>query len=233
MIVKLISHTPYPDRCCAAAAFTSWKKMSPKELFDGLSDQDANDFLRMVIDYGHLSVTEHASFTFSIEGISRACSHELVRHRLASYTQQSQRYVKFSASDLKYVTPKTVEESEFKSEYHQMMIKISEFYTKLCGKVPVEDARYILPNAVATNLVVTMNARELNHFFNLRLCNRAQWEIRCLAAKMLEEVKKVAPVLFESAGPNCDRLGFCTEGHLSCGRRPTKDKLLKNGKNDK
>jgi len=227
MIVKLLTYTPNPDRTCAAAAFTSWKKLTPKEVFDSLTDEEAFKFLRKVISYGHLSVTEHANFTFSIGEISRACSHELVRHRLASYTQQSQRYVKFTMEELKYVTPKTVEESGFKKEYDQLMLKIAELYQKLLSKIPAEDARYILPNAACTNIIVTMNARELNHFFNLRLCNRAQWEIRELAGKMLEEVKKVAPILFEKAGPNCDLLGYCPEGDLSCGRRPVKNKALK------
>lgn len=228
MIVKLLNYTPNPDRTCAAAAFTSWKKLSTKEIFDNLTDEEAFKFLRKVISYGHLSVTEHAYFTFSIEGISRACSHELVRHRLASYTQQSQRYVKFKVDELKYVKPKTISESEFSDEYDQLMLKIAEFYQRMLERIPAEDARYILPNAACTNIVVTMNARELNHFFNLRLCNRAQWEIRELASKMLDEVRKVAPVLFENAGPNCDRLGYCPEGELSCGRRPVKAKALKN-----
>ncbi|MEM2109124.1 MAG: FAD-dependent thymidylate synthase [Candidatus Odinarchaeota archaeon] len=227
MIVKLLNYTPNPDRTCAAAAFTSWKKLSPKEIFESLTDEEAFKFLRKVIGYGHLSVTEHANFTFSIEGISRACSHELVRHRLASYTQQSQRYVKFSLSELKYVKPDTIKESMFNEEYDRLMLQIAEFYQKMLATVPVEDARYVLPNAACTNIVVTMNARELNHFFNLRLCNRAQWEIRELATKMLEEVRKVAPILFENAGPNCDRLGYCPEGELSCGRRPVKTKALK------
>ncbi len=228
MIVKLLNYTPNPDRTCAAAAFTSWKKLSPKEIFENLTDEEAFKFLRKVISYGHLSVTEHAYFTFSIEGISRACSHELVRHRLASYTQQSQRYVKFNAGELKYVKPKTIEGSEFNREYDELMLKIAEFYERMLAKIPAEDARYILPNAVSTNIVVTMNARELNHFFNLRLCNRAQWEIREVARRMLEEVRKVAPILFENAGPSCDRLGYCPEGELSCGRRPVKSKALRN-----
>lgn len=226
MEVTLISYTKNPDKVCAAAAFTSWKKLSTKKLSEELTDEEAFNFLRKVIGFGHLSVTEHANFTFSVRGISRACSHQLVRHRLASYTQQSQRYVKFKKEELEYVTPKTIQKSKFNGEYEKMMKKISEFYEKLLKEVPAEDARYILPNAAKTNLTVTMNARELLHFFGLRLCERAQWEIRELAGRMLIEVKKVAPVLFEKAGPRCEKLGYCPEGELTCGRYPPKSDIV-------
>jgi thymidylate synthase (FAD) len=222
MDVKLIAYTPNPDKVCACAAFTSWKKLSTKELFEELSDDEAFDFLRKVMGFGHVSVTEHANFTFSLKGISRACSHQLVRHRIASYTQQSQRYVKFKKAEVKYVIPKSIEKSKFKEEFHGMMGKIAEFYERLSKEVPAEDARYILPNAVETNVVVTMNARELNHFFGLRLCERSQWEIRELAQRMLNEVRRVATILFERAGPQCEMLGYCPEGDLSCGKMPTK-----------
>ncbi|HEX54784.1 MAG: FAD-dependent thymidylate synthase [Candidatus Altiarchaeales archaeon] len=229
MEVKLISYTKNPDRVCASAAFTSWKKLSTKELFEELTDREVDDFLRKVIGFGHLSVTEHASFTFSVSGISRACSHQLVRHRIASYTQQSQRYVKFKKNELEFITPRTIERNKsLYEEYKSIMEKISEFYEKLLKEnIPAEDARYVIPNAATTNLTVTMNARELLHFFGLRLCERAQWEIRELAKMMLDEVKKVAPILFESAGPRCEKLGYCPEGELSCGRYPPKEKIIK------
>lgn len=226
MEVKLIAYTPNPDRVCAAAAFTSWKKKSTKNLFEELSPKEADDFLRKVIGFGHTSVTEHASFTFSVQGVSRACTHQLVRHRIASYTQQSQRYVKFTPEEIKYVTPKEIEKKpELKRKYDKMIVEIAKFYKEMLDSgVNPEDARYILPNAAETNIVVTMNARELLHFFGLRLCNRAQWEIRELAEKMLSEVKKVAPVLFERAGARCEEYGYCPEGELSCGKYPPKKK---------
>lgn len=226
MDVKLIAYTQNPDRVCASAAFTSWKKHSTKELFEELSDKEAFDFLRMVMGFGHVSVTEHANFTFSLKGISRACSHQLVRHRIASYTQQSQRYVKFGRDELKYVIPNSIKKSKFSKEFHEMLNRVSEFYEKMLKEIPAEDARYILPNAIETNLTVTMNARELNHFFGLRLCERSQWEIRELAQRMLNEAKKVAPVLFEKSGPRCEELGYCPEGKLGCGKMPTKEEVI-------
>lgn len=227
MNVTLLSYTKNPDRVCASAAFTSWKKLSTKELFDELTDKEANDFLRKVISFGHLSVTEHASFTFSVSGISRACSHQLVRHRMASYTQQSQRYVKFKKDEIEYVTPKTIEKSKFHKEYKDMMLKIADLYENLLSaNIPTEDARYIIPNAAKTNMTITMNARELLHFFSLRLCERSQWEIKEMAERMLKEVKKTAPVLFENAGIQCELLGYCPEGELCCGKFPTREEAL-------
>ncbi len=224
MEVKLISYTKGPDKVCAAAAFTSWKKLSTKKLFEDLTDEEAFNFLKKVIGFGHLSVTEHANFTFSISGISRACSHQLVRHRMASYTQQSQRYVKFKKGEVEYVTPPKIKNSQFNQGYRELMGKIAELYERMLEEIPAEDARYILPNAAYTNLTVTMNARSLLNFFGLRLCDRAQWEIRELAEKMLAEVKKVAPVLFEKAAARCEDLGYCPEGELTCGRYPPKGK---------
>ncbi len=226
MRVKLIAHTFQPDRVCAAAAYTSWKKKSAERLMNDLDDRKASEFLEKVMGFGHLSVTEHASFTFSISGISRACSHQLVRHRIASYTQQSQRYVRFKKKDLHYVTPPSIRRAGLEEKYASLMNQIAEAYEELSRYVPAEDARYVLPNAAYTNIVVTMNARELNHFFGLRLCERAQWEIRELAKKMLEEVRKVAPTLFSKAGPICEQLGYCPEGELTCGRMPTKEEAL-------
>jgi thymidylate synthase (FAD) len=226
MEVKLIAHTPNPDRVCSAAAFTSWKKKDTKQLFEDLSDKEAFDFLRKVIGFGHTSVTEHAVFTFSIKGISRSCSHQLVRHRIASYTQQSQRYVKFSPKEIEHVIPESISKNpKMKRKYEEMIREIASFYEEMLKEgVHQEDARYILPNAAATNLIVTMNARSLYNFFGLRLCARAQWEIRELAERMLKEVKKVAPVLFENTGARCESLEYCPEGELSCGRYPPKKK---------
>jgi thymidylate synthase (FAD) len=175
----------------------------------------AKQLIKRVTGYGHASVIEHASFTFSIEDVSRVMTHQLVRHRIASYTQQSQRYVKYDTLE-KYVTPQSIGgNSEAKKAFDETLEKISETYQKLLNMgISKEDARFILPNAAKTNIIVTMNARELRHFFNLRCCARAQWEIREVAVEMLRQAKKAAPVLFEDCGPTCVELGWCTEGKM-------------------
>lgn len=230
MEVELLAYTPNPDRVCASAAFTSWKKLSTKELFEELSDKEAMDFLREVLGFGHLSVTEHANFTFSVKGISRACSHQIVRHRIASYTQQSQRYVKFERDEIEYVTPKSIQDKkEAKKIFDDTNSKIADAYEKLVEMgIPPEDARYVLPNAAKTNLVITMNARELLHFFRYRCCLRAQWEIKDVADEMLKKAKKAAPVMFGNAGPNCVWLGYCPEGKLTCGKMKEVKEFYKN-----
>lgn len=171
--------------------------------------------IRQVTGYGHSSVIEHASFTFSVEDVSRAMTHQLVRHRVASYTQQSQRYVTYDTIE-KYVTPPNIaSNAEAKKVFDETLEKISETYQKLLKMgIPKEDARFILPNAAKTNIMVTMNARELRHFFNLRCCARAQWEIREVATEMLKQAKKAAPALFENCGPSCVELGCCPEGRM-------------------
>jgi len=147
--------------------------------------------------------------------VSRAMTHQLVRHRIASYTQQSQRYVTYNTLE-KYVTPASIaDKAEAKELFEETLERISKTYNNLLKLgIPKEDARFILPNACKTNIIVTMNARELRHFFNLRCCVRAQWEIREAATEMLRQVKKVAPVLFENAGPSCIELGYCPEGKM-------------------
>ena len=165
---------------------------------------------------GHASVLEHVTLTYGVEGISRAASHQLVRHRIASYSQQSQRYV---ASKFGYVTPPTVAASPgLLVEYERHMAACSRLYAKLMkAGVPPEDARFALPNATETKILITMNARELHHFFSLRTCRRAQWEIREMAKRMLSAARERAPLLFETAGPGCVR-GRCPEGKMSCGK---------------
>lgn len=219
MEVELLAHTPDPDMVCAAAAFTSWKKKTTAELFGDLSKKEALDFLKKVMGFGHMSVTEHATFTFSISGVSRALTHQLVRHRIASYTQQSQRYVKFEPGEVDYVTPPEVEKSEEANAiFTESMATAASAYQKLLGKgVPPEDARFVLPNAATSNIVVTMNARELMHFIRLRTCERTQWELREVATEMLRKLKKVAPTLFHDGGPGCV-VGPCPEGELTCGK---------------
>jgi thymidylate synthase (FAD) len=159
---------------------------------------------------------EHVSFTFGIEGISRALTHQLVRHRLASYSQQSQRYVK--TEDFKYIVPYSIKNDKIAlAKFEKIMQSLQEGYDELLKTVPKEDARYVLPNAVETKIIVTMNARELVYFFKLRGCKRAQWEIRNLAIEMLKLVKKVAPIMFKNSGPSCLK-GPCTEGEMYCGK---------------
>jgi thymidylate synthase (FAD) len=214
--VTLINHTKNPDRICAAAAQSCYSEKGATELFETTSDERAGKMIEKVVGMGHLSVVEHAHFTFSVEGVSRSLTHQLVRHRIASYSQQSQRYVSMDKAE--YVVPPSLsKDPEARKLYAKSMDDAWMAYRELAKKVPKEDARYVLPNACHTNITVTMNARELWHFFRLRCCKRAQWEIRLMAWKMLEEAKKVAPVLFTDAGPGCFR-GTCPEGEYSCGK---------------
>jgi len=214
--VVLLNYTKQPDKICAAAAQSCYSEKSASELFDTTTDEKAKKMIKKVVDMGHLSVVEHAYFTFSIEGVSRSLTHQLVRHRIASYSQQSQRYVGMDKSE--YVLPPSIAKNpESKKLYKKVMDDAWKAYRELAKNVPKEDARYVLPNACDTNITVTMNARELWHFFSLRCCRRAQWEIRMMAWRMLAEAKKAAPILFENAGPGCFR-GPCPEGEYACGR---------------
>lgn len=170
-----------------------------------------------VLALGHESVLEHASFSFGIEGVSRVLSHQLVRHRLASFSQQSQRYVSFDKGFSYQVPPSIVKDESLRREYDGIMEQLAEFYRHVRDRgIPAEDARFVLPNAADTRLVMTMNARELRHFFRLRCCRRAQWEIRAMATEILRQVRKLALPLFQDAGPAC-LSGPCPEGVMSCG----------------
>ena len=215
MKVKLLRYTDDAELLCGAAALTSTKSGSPSEILEKMNVETAEKIIKRVTGYGHVSVIEHASFTFSIEGVSRAMTHQLVRHRIASFTQQSQRYVTYDTLE-KYVTPPSIaNNAEAQKIFDETLEKISETYQKLLKLgIKKEDARFILPNAAKTNIIVTMNARELRHFFNLRCCARAQWEIREIATEMLKQAKKAAPALFENAGPSCVELGYCIEGKM-------------------
>ena len=215
MKVKLLRHTADAEILCGTAASTTTKSGSPSEMLKKIDREAAKRLIKRVTGYGHASVIEHASFTFSIEEVSRAMTHQLVRHRIASYTQQSQRYITYDTLE-KYVSPQSIaDSSEAKRIFDETLEKISETYQKLLKmNIPKEDARFILPNASKTNIIVTMNARELRHFFNLRCCARAQWEIREVAVEMLRQAKKAAPALFEDCGPTCVELGWCTEGKM-------------------
>jgi len=224
--VKLLAYTPNPDKLCALAAYMTFTGKQADELMDYLTPEKIASIIATVIEAGHHSVIEHANFTFFISGISRVCSHQLVRHRLASFSQLSQRYVKVEDPDY-FVYPKRIEKSEEAKKIFDDTIKnINASYKRLIEiGIPTEDARFVLPNATKTDIVVTMNARELHHFFGLRCCNRAQWEIRELANKMLEQVKEVAPIIFKNAGARCEQLGYCPEGKHSCGKYPTLSEL--------
>ncbi|WP_400234387.1 FAD-dependent thymidylate synthase [Methanomethylophilus alvi] len=217
MIVRLLAHTPDADRICAAAAHSCYSEDSAADLLETV---DPAKMLRHVIGMGHHSVIEHAVFTFSVEGVSRALTHQLVRHRIASFSQQSQRYVRLSEPT--YVVPETVKrDPEAMKVYEETMDGIWDSYSKLIGiGIPAEDARYVLPNGCTTNITITMNARELLHFFSMRCCNRAQWEIREMADEMLRLCKEVSPVIFSDAGPACIR-GPCPEGKKTCGHPRT------------
>jgi len=218
MKVTILSHTPEPEKIVASAARLCYSSKCGAEIMDNFSDEDVEKFLMRLRSLGHLSPFEHASFTFAIDGVSRVLSHQLVRHRIgASYSQKSQRYVK--EGQFEYAVPDTIANNHIqKTVFEQTMVYLQTRYNELVAAgIPPEDARYLLPNACTTNLVVTMNARSLLHFFEQRCCMRAQKEIRQLADLMLAEVKKRAPLLFLNAGAPCKSIGICFEGDMSCG----------------
>lgn len=217
MEIWLIKHTPDPDQTVAVSARLCYSDSAVKDIYKNMNEEEVKSLIKKLKDVGHTSPMEHINFTFGIEGISRALSHQLVRHRIASYSQKSQRYV--SEIGFEYITPPTINENEeAKKLYEQTMKTLQESYNKLSEKVPKEDARYILPNSCETKLVASFNARSLMNFFQLRCCSRAQWEIRELAWRMLEKVKEVSPYVFEDVGAECDMTKRCTEGKKSCGR---------------
>lgn len=218
MRIKCICHTPDPERVVAMSARLCYSAIGAEQLAENMSDDQVAALVKKIIDLGHTSTLEHVSFTFAVEGVSRVLTHQLVRHRIASYSQQSQRYV--SEHDFEYILPPSVEANPAAREkFTALMDSIRRTYDELVALgVHKEDARYCLANATETKIVVTMNARSLLHFFELRCCTRAQWEIRRLADLMLSEVRGVAPLLFEKAGPTCVTSGYCSEGAMSCGR---------------
>jgi thymidylate synthase (FAD) len=240
--VKLLSHTPDAEKLIATAAKLCYSSSDIESLRDGLTDEKVESFIDMIVSIGHESVVEHVSFTFGIEGISRACSHQLVRHRIASYSQKSQRYV--NENGFEFITPPAIAElPEARTEYDRIIDAITGSYEKLAAlltekhtvqfisqgmdektarskasKLANEDARFVLPNACETKIVVTMNVRSLFNFFRHRCCNRAQWEIRAVANEMLRQCIEVAPHIFAHAGPSCVAEGKCPEGKMTCGK---------------
>ncbi|KNZ42345.1 FAD-dependent thymidylate synthase [Acetobacterium bakii] len=239
--VTLIQHTPEPEKLVAAAAKLCYSKAGAGEIMDDLTDENVERFLSRLMDMGHASPIEHASFTFAIEGVSRALTHQLVRHRMASFSQKSQRYV--NEGQFNYIIPPEIKALPGgEATFIEGMENAQKTYDLLAGmliekhkkalmaegiaekqafmaaeKLGIEDARFMLPNACETKIVVSMNARELLHFFNQRCCNRAQWEIQELATEMLRACKKVAPILFKNGGPRCVE-GPCPEGTMTCGQ---------------
>ena len=241
MNVQLLAHTPNPEQVIAAAAKLCYAKSDIQGLFDKLTPENTESFLDHLASLGRESPIEHVSFTFGIEGVSRAFLAQITRHRLGSYSVQSQRYVEKSGFD--YVLPPEIEAiPEALELFEKEMVHDAEVYSALrdilvkkhtadnlalgmsekdaafaAGKKANEDARFVLPNACDTRMIVTMNARSLYNFFRQRTCNRAQWEIRAVAVEMLRLVKEVAPVLFKNAGPACVK-GACSEGSYTCGK---------------
>ena len=241
--VKLIKHTPNPEQIVAMSAKLCYSSSSLEETIDE-GERDSGKCIILIeklLKIGHLTPFEHVSFTFAIEGVSRSMLAQITRHRIASFSVQSQRYVGETSFQNKnecfdYIIPPAIEKlgTEAVDEFCEQMKTIQKWYDKWVEKLggsrsAYEDARFVLPNAAATKLFMTMNARELMHFFNLRCCNRAQWEIRSVADRILFLVKKAAPNLFKTAGPRCLR-GSCPEGEFSCGRmKEIQDKYLQTG----
>ena len=241
MKVSLIAYTPNPEKTVAAAAKMCYATADVDTVMEGLTDEKVANFVDMLAEIGHESPIEHASFTFAIEGVSRALLAQITRHRIASYSVQSQRYV--AEKNFEYVIPPEIEKDETAKEIflnsmakaHEDYLKISEVLSekyvkeflssgmeekeakRKAQKKAIEDARFVLPNACDTKMVATFNARSLQNFFKHRCCNRAQWEIRELACEMLKLVKEVAPNLFKKSGPPCV-YGKCPEGKMSCGK---------------
>ena len=243
MKVTLITHTPDPEKVVAAAAKLCYSKSSITDLMDGLSDEKVTAFLDRLSSYGHQTPAEHVSFTFGIEGISRSCLAQITRHRIASFSVKSQRYIDMSEANM--VVPPAIAQDGEASEAFSQAIKSAKYaYDHLhhvledthtyelmssnpnmtekqarakASKMANEDARFVLPEACETSLIVTMNARELNNFFKLRCCNRAQWELKAVADEMLKLVYPIAPHLFKDAGPGCLAGRGCTEGSMTCG----------------
>ena len=218
MRVDLLYHTGNPERAVATAARLCYAPVGAAELMENMTDEQVSKVLRTIMQSGHGSALEHASYTFAVDGVSRALTHQLVRHRIASFNQQSQRYVTYSGEP-EIVVPQTIEaDPEVLAAFNTAIDVAYSTYAELVeAGIPAEDARYVLPNACISKIVITMNIRELLHFFELRCCNRAQWEIRELAHRMLELAMPTAPYIFMDAGASCRR-GPCLEGKMTCGQ---------------
>ena len=243
MKAVLIRHTLSPEEVVALGARLCYSKARVDDLLDKVEAKDQTEFVHKIMSMGHDSVLEHASFTFGIEGVSRTLLAQITRHRVASFSVQSQRYVCYEKG-FGYIVPPKIEAlgADAVAEFERQMDTMHQWYVQWQEKLGTgeggnEDARFVLPGACETRMMVTMNVRELRHFFSLRMCSRAQWEIRALANEMHRLCMEVAPALFENAGPACLR-GACPEGEKTCGkmlqiRQERKDWLEQlNGNND-
>ncbi len=240
MNVKLLAYTENPERVVALAAKLCYSNTDVETLGNNITEQSSKDFVKLLFELGHESPVEHVNFTFAVEGVSRALLAQLTRHRIASYSVQSQRYVKLD--NFKYIVPPEIESDDKAKEmfisamesslesYNRLTEVLLQKYIKQSGKTmeqldkkqlsafekkAIEDARFVLPNACETKIVFTMNARSLYNFFKHRLCYRAQWEIRQMSLEMLKLVFEKAPELFSGCGPSCLN-GACSEGRMSC-----------------
>lgn len=248
--ISIIAHTPEPEKVIAAAAKLCYSNAGTEKILNGLNSEATDKFLNTLVSMGHMSPIEHATFTFAAEGISRALTHQLVRHRIASYSQKSQRYVR--EGQFEYIVPPAIaDDADALAVFEQSMADAQAAYDHIAdilkdkylpeylaaGKSPkaafgaaekraIEDARYVLPNACETKIIFTMNARELIHFCRQRSCERAQWEIREMSEQMIALLKTIAPTLFKLAGPPC-LYAPCPEGAMSCGK--TAEKRLQYG----
>ena len=222
--VKLLAKTPDSEAVVSMGAKLCYSDAGVDEL---QSAGESPGLIRVLMEMGHMSPIEHASFTFGIEGVSRVLLAQITRHRIASFSVQSQRYVCQSKNkeEFDYILPPAIEQlgEEAVAEYTEQMSTLQKWYEKWIkrlgdnGEKSNEDARFVLPNACETKMILTMNARELLHFFSIRCCNRAQWEIRALAWEMLKICREEAPALFGNAGPSCVR-AMCSEGKMTCGK---------------
>lgn len=241
MKVDLLSHTPAPEKLVSTAAKLCYSRSGISHIQEGLTEEKVENFIEKLASLGHESPIEHVSFTFAVEGVSRVLTHQLVRHRIASFSQQSQRYVKLD--QFEFIIPPMIEKNdraksiflqamkEDQVHYHNLVDSLEESYyndflsegksekksKSFAQKKAIEDARFVFPNACETKIIFTMNARTLMHFFKHRCCDRAQWEIQNMANVMLALVKEVCPTLFKFAGPNCVK-GPCPEGTMTCGK---------------
>ncbi len=246
--VELLQHTGEPEKIISAAAKLCYSSSGVEDILNGLDQAGIQKFLKMLMDLGHESPIEHVSFTFGIEGVSRSLLAQITRHRLASYSVKSQRYVK--EGQFEFITPPAISADKkahdlylssmqnAQKTYNELADMLSEKYydayikegvpekkaRNQAEKKAIEDARFVLPNACETKMIVTMNARSLMNFFHHRCCSRAQWEIQALANEMLRLVCQVAPTLFALAGPSCVS-GPCPEGKMSCGKAMEMRKL--------
>ena len=249
MNVELLQYNPDCEKIVAAAAKLCYSSSEIDGILNGLDREKTISFIDRLMSLGHESPIEHIIFTFGIEGVSRSLLAQITRHRIASYSVKSQRYV--NEGQFEYIIPKEIEADEKakaifvkameddEKTYNELTAILQEKHYKAfladgmdekkaktqAEKKAIEDARYVLPNACETKMIATFNARSLINFFHHRCCERAQWEIRDLACEMLRLVKEVCPTIFRVAGPRCVS-GPCPEGKMSCGKMQEKRKIF-------